>query len=299
MSFPIDLVRFCSIGCIRLVWLALLGLLLFSTRVSAFVMGSDDRVAASYDDLTRAGISQVGVIRISDDAFVTAIVIGENCDVVVSAGHAAFFWRTVQQRGWIKGQRRVAGTFNFTLNPGQPEPVVALTLVQSGYRQKRHIPDDQYDWAIFRSAHPVMQWCRRIGLEHSKFKCNGKLLMAGYHYDMRQVRLLDKTCTIRDVIADRVIVHDCDTKDGSSGAPLLCVDSDVVTLYGINTSGLSKQSYVEPGVYGQSADQFDFKTRKNFAVAIRGEFLLALERELRASRERAGALSGPESNDYQ
>ena len=82
------------------------------------------------------------------------------------------------------------------------------------------------------------------------------------------------------------MVHDCDTKDGSSGAPLYCENRAGIVLYAINISGMTLKEYVEPGVYGKGSRNFDFRNHKNFAVTIHGGFLRALESELAASRER-------------
>ena len=111
-------------------------------------------------------------------------------------------------------------------------------------------------------------------------------MMPAFHFDRRNIRLIDRSCKIKDSIGNALIVHDCDTKDGSSGAPLLCENRNGIELLAINISGLTLKEYVEPGIYGKSSKDFDFRNHKNFAVTVHGGFLRALAAELQASKQR-------------
>jgi hypothetical protein len=80
-------------------------------------MGEDDREVATLSELQEPGIRQTGLIHIDDEEFVTGIVTGENCDVVISAGHAAIHWKTIERKGWIKGELREKGKLKFYIDP--------------------------------------------------------------------------------------------------------------------------------------------------------------------------------------
>lgn len=272
---------------IRFWWIAgaiLMFLLIGCPSVHAFIMGKDNRRELTRAESAIPEIMQTGKITIGDGGFVTGVLTGANCDVVISAGHAAIYWRTNAAKGWYKGKLRGGGRFLFYLNPGgHPYKMV---LVKSGLQHTTDLANDRKDWAIFRLRKPVRRGCKNIRFVRNGIKCNGHIMMPAFHYDRRNTRLIDRTCSIKDSIGSDIIVHDCDTKDGSSGAPILCNGPAGIYLLGINISGLSQRDQVEPGVFGQAGEKYNFKYHKNFAVTIHGEFYQALQAELRASRER-------------
>ena len=255
--------------------------------VYAYVMGRDDRQELNQAESKLPEVMQTGIIQIGDGSFVTGILTGDNCDVVISAGHAAIYWQSNVMRGWHRGEIRGGGQFQFYPDPGRDrQGPVAMVLVKSGLQILANIKEDSSDWAVFRLLQPVNSPCKNIRYIANGTSCNGHVMMPAFHFDRRNTRLIDRTCRIKDSIGNALIVHDCDTKDGSSGAPLLCENQTGVELLGINISGLTMKEYVEPGTYGRASKEFDFKNHKNFAVTVHGGFLRALKAELEASKER-------------
>ena len=191
--------------------------------VNAYVMGKDNRREINKTESGQPEIMQTGVIRIGDGSFVTGVLTGDNCDVVISAGHAAIYWRSNAAKGWRKGELRGGGQFLFYPEPGiNSESAITMVLVKSGLQVATDVEKDGSDWAVFRLLKPAFSSCRNIRYIENGIKCNGRIMMPGFHFDRRDTRLIDRSCKIKDSIGDAVILHDCDTKDGSSGAPLLC-----------------------------------------------------------------------------
>jgi len=266
-------------------------LVIASSPVFAFVMGEDNRVPVTASDMRIPGVAQTGMILIGEKEFVTGLVMGRNCDVVVSAGHAAIHSTNVARKGWEKGKLRADGRFKFALHPGGP--TMNMTLVASGFQVLSQIDNDAHDWSIFRLRDAGAPSCPSLRYEGGAVACTGRISMPGFHFDRRQRRLIDKSCSIRDIIDGVVMVHDCDTKDGSSGAPLLCHEGRSTRILGINISGVTAKDDVEPGVYGQHGRRFHYRNRVNYAVSIHGEFRDALAEELQASRVRAAKDARP------
>jgi hypothetical protein len=267
--------------------LSLFSALFFPGVVVAFIMGEDDRVEIVVHGADELGVGQTGMIRIGNEEFVTGFLMGENCDVVVSAGHAAIYWKTLAHKGWKKGELRAGGAFKFSLQPESPGGWENMHLVSSGFRRRDQLEQDQHDWSIFRLESPALRQCVSLPFDGYKTACRGSLLMPGFHFDRPGVRLLDASCEVKGGLNGRLIVHDCDSKDGSSGAPLLCSYRGESRFIGINVSGLTERDYVGPGTFGQRGRDFNYRRHKNYAVAIHGEFLRALDIELRASTVRA------------
>ena len=270
--------------------LSCLCFLLFATSLStaiAYVMGADDRRDAGENDEQLAAVRQTGMISIRGEQFVTGLVTGANCDVVVSAGHGAIHWQTVNRKGWRKGQIRGQGDFRFNLQPDSGLEWQKMTLVSSGFEVEKNIGKDEHDWSIFRLQRPALSECENIAVRANKLDCSGDILMPAFHFDKPKTKLIDASCSIRRAYSDGVIVHDCDTKDGSSGAPLFCRHNGRSTLLAINISGLTLKDYYDAGVFGKAGLQFHNQQHKNFAINIGGAFYTALINELGTSKDRS------------
>ena len=251
----------------------------------AYVMGPDNRmpvVEAHHDD---PGIRQTGMIRIHGEEFVSGLLTGANCDVVISAGHAAIYWQDLARKGWRRGELRGGGKFRFSLAPAREDSWADLRLWKSGYQDENKIGRDEHDWSIFRSETALSQNCETILIAGAS--CGDGLVMPGFHFDRPLTRLLDNSCEIKQRSENGIVVHDCDTKDGSSGAPLFCRANDRLHLLGLNISGLTHRDYYDAGVFGQSGQAYHDRQHKNFAIRVSGEFYRTLMEELDRSRMRA------------
>ena len=252
----------------------------------AYVMGPDNRVPVNDANHDNAAIRQTGMLRIQGEEFVSGLLSGANCDVVISAGHAAIYWQDLARKGWRKGELRGGGHFQFSLDPGQEDKWHKLQLVASGYDRKENIGKDEHDWSVFRSSESIMSDCETLSVIRHQQRCKTGLSMPGFHFDRPQTRLLDNSCEVKRVSETGIITHNCDSKDGSSGAPLFCQVKDRQALLAINISGLTRRNYYDAGVYGKSGRHYDEKQHKNFALAVSGDFYQALKKELRESEKR-------------
>ncbi len=248
-------------------------------------MGQDDRRPASDAETQLPGVRDTGTIRIPGEEFVTGLLVGANCDVVISAGHAAIHWRTIEHRGWVAGERRGDGKLEFSLDPAAAKWHQA-TLITTGFDRPGNIDQEHNDWALFRLAERASTNCRQLHYENYKVTCRGATFMPGYHFDKRNTRLVDTSCSPKYALKRRLIAHDCDTKDGSSGAPLFCREGAKTYLMGINVSGLTERSYIDPGIYGENGLSFRYHRHENFAVGVHGKFFDAINSALAASKNR-------------
>ena len=249
-------------------------------------MGPDDRQIVSVNQKTPAAIRQTGQIRIFGEAFVTGIVTGANCDVVLSAGHAAFYWQTVERKGWLRGNIRGQGQFSFSLDPLNKHTFIKMDLVRSGYENENNLDYDKHDWSVFRLERPVLNKCEEFHIITTKENCPGTVMMPAFHFDKPDNLLIDRTCRVKGSTRRGNIVHNCDTKEGSSGAPLFCHKDGKLELYAINISGSTEKEYQDPGVYGLEGNTFHIKKHKNHAVSIQAEFYQAVVKELGKSKKR-------------
>lgn len=253
----------------------------------AYVMGLDDRNEAGKNSEQSAEVGQTGMISIKGEQFVSGLLTGENCDVVISAGHAAIHWKTVKRKGWRKGELRGGGDFRFNLDPKSGLEWQTMRMVSSGYELEENIDKDKHDWSIFRLSKRALPVCENIEVMPDKSECPGKIMMPGFHFDKPDTKLIDNSCSIKNSSGEGVIVHDCDSKDGSSGAPLFCQHNGRAKLLAINISGLTRKDYFDAGVYGKAGLNFHDQQHKNFAINISGAFYKALMKELHKSKDRS------------
>ena len=217
-----------------------------NSGVNAYIMGKDNRQEINREESEQPEIMQTGIIQTGDGSFVTGILTGDNCDVVISAGHAAIYWRSNTARGWVKGELRGGGQFQYYPDPGSDRKHgIAMVLVRSGLQVAADIDKDSSDWAVFRLSKPALPACRNITFVANGIKCNGHIMMPAFHFDRRDTRLIDRSCKIKDSIGNDIVVHNCDTKDGSSGGPLLCSTRSGIVLLAINISGMTLKEFVE------------------------------------------------------
>jgi hypothetical protein len=265
------------------------GLLLvlgYSGYTASYIMGADSRVELSQEEASITSIRQIGIIDTGDGGFVNGVVTGANCDVVISAGHAAFYWEDNLLLDRVKGARRGNSTILFYPEPQLSSEGTPLTLIASAYEDLEKVGDDKHDWSIFRLPAPAYDQCDLLEIKRSTTSCPGSILFPAYHFDRKRSKLIDNTCSIKDSLGKEIIVHDCDTKDGSSGAPLICESEGRYSLIGINISGLSLKDANNPSIFGNPGEAFNIKTHKNFAITFHGEFYMSLTRELIASESR-------------
>ena len=272
--------------------LVLLGGCLGLPLCLAYVMGPDNRMPVVEAHHNDPGIRQTGMIRIHGEEFVSGLITGANCDVVISAGHAAIYWQDLARKGWRRGEVRGQGRFRFSLSPRLDDSWENLHLIKSGYQDEGNIGKDEHDWSIFRSDKALTKNCEVPVIIRDTGSCHGGLVMPGFHFDKPFTRLLDNSCEIKQRNRKGIVVHNCDTKDGSSGAPLFCRVNDRLQLLGLNISGLTHRDYYDAGVFGQSGQAYDHRQHKNFAISVKGAFYRALMKELEASSQRAKQHSG-------
>jgi hypothetical protein len=168
----------------------------------------------------------------------------------------------------------------------QGEDWQSMHLVTTGYEIEENIGKDEHGWSIFRLNSPGTLECKKFSVRVDRQTCRSRLLMPDFHFYRPHTKFLDQSCEVKQRKETSVIAHDCDSKDGASGAPLFCRDNGKLSLLAINISRLTNKYYFDSGVYGQPGKAFNDKRHKNFAISISGDFYRALMREVKVSAQR-------------
>ena len=262
------------------------------------VIGEDGRVKLTDEERRIPGFRQTGIIKIGDEGFGTGIVTGANCDVVITAAHLTRYnYETAARYNGALGDLRESWRLNFVPDPMKSNKGYQAELVGSGFDNINNIPtyqsnraEHQHDWSILRISRSAMVNCVPIKFMRDKANCDGPVRIPAVHTDAHFDTYIndinDDPCYIRNARRNDLIRHDCDTKEGASGAPLFCETAGELYLIGINSGfAVPNANYKEP-MRGQSGAPYNHTNHVNFAVPLYGEFLKIFEAELKRSEQR-------------
>lgn len=264
------------------------------------VFGKDERVALPGDLASLEG--RIGILV--DDAsrtVCTASCIGP--DLILTAAHCIFhegarsapklasFWfspsgQTITRLARIKGE----------------SDKLALQNVMAGTTRPRLRPpiDASSDWAAIRLAAPV---CAKGSLAIKPLAMaaieaaakDGAILQVAYHKDFKEWQLaLSRNCEIhrrhdgltpvliRKEFSDptQLLLHRCDTGEGSSGSPLLIVGDNGPEIVGLNVGVYLQSRILVRG--GRVEKTFKAKTVANTGVSA--EHLAVLVEAFRTAK---------------
>lgn len=263
-----------------------LALGLFCTLSQALVFNSDNRELLTENEQIK--YYQTGGLDTASNSG-SALVIGENCDVAITTAHLLYNSGT----GAIKYKH-----IRFLPNLPSIAHYYEGDVVETGFDD---IPESRFpykgsgrDWAIIRLRKPAFNRCYRIKVKPYKTSCNARISLVGRHRDDMWHKRISTNCRLAEDDnsfeyingASTVVKHNCDTKGGASGAPLLCEEGSNIYVigmhYGNNVlkhSGAAK-GFVARGQSYRSVAYF------NIALLINGDFGKALRKELALSKQR-------------
>ncbi len=218
------------------------------------VIGPDDRVPADSGDT--ALMSALGILYPEGEVGSTAFLIGA-CDVLATARH------TVAHPDGTP----YADRMEFIPAAGGASIQVIAGSVATGASH-----DDADDWAVMRLAAPVPGCVPFVPWPIADAALPGiadRLVLAGYHADLDRQPYVQAGCTIpppclEDTYTAGVIIHDCDSDVGASGAPLHVA---------IGTRRFVVAVHARHSLPGGS----NVCDRSNLAVRLNATFLAALE----------------------
>ena len=272
--------------------------LMFSNSVSSTIIGADGRIKLTTEEKEIPEFRQTGIVNIGGEGFGSGIVTGANCDVVLTAAHlirynqedARYFNRRI-------GELRESWRLNFVPDPSRAIIGYQASLVISGFDDIENIRllgsneiAHQHDWSVLQLSRPAMRQCVQIKYIRDKTTCAGPIRIPAVHIDAYDDVFINDIhadpCFIHPTKQKNLILHDCDTKDGASGAPLFCeVDSDLYFI-GINAGFAVPDSNYEEPDKGMPGVPFNSQNHVNFAVPLHKDFANALEDALKQSEQR-------------
>lgn len=112
----------------------------------------------------------------------------------------------------------------------------------------------QVDWAILVLEHPLH--VRPIPIDTIELKAAFHLMTAGYPKDRPYLLDVDPECAVKNFLADdAILVTDCDSTSGDSGAPLLLREGTDYRVIGV-FSAATLANAIDPKSFAVNATTF-------------------------------------------
>lgn len=180
------------------------------------VIGDDSRVAMKFSNKTKLPFSAIGMLENGEGAQCTASLIGQ--DLIITAAHCVYTEKNVLS--WPM-------TFHLQYNQGAQADEANATQVWTGtkkiYAGNGNYSDTVNDWAILRISKKLGKtygWLGTRALKWGEWEdMDGWFMLPGYSTDYDDKLGVALHCSIQTEFSH--YLHDCDSRAGSSGGPIL------------------------------------------------------------------------------
>lgn len=209
------------------------------------ILPSDDRVPMTSASYPWSAIGRVEGLKASGESYIcTGALITP--DIVLTNAHCVYDLATQQLSQVI---RFMPNLVNGRLQDEEDAVFAIDAYAATDFSDGRTLPHPD-DWALLKLEKPLGSRYGTIGLANMTLETlvtdyQGKLALPGYSFDFppdnpSQTAGVHLECSIVNEVDD-VFVHDCDTRGGSSGGPILAeVDGDV-RIVAVNSAEYANQ----------------------------------------------------------
>lgn len=225
---------------LRLICANLLAVLL-SSSASASIFDRDDRVLLSKNS---ASLLPVGIV--SRQSILGAYATG----FLISGCHV------LTVRHFIRSTRVVGTAVKFKIiHRGKTLQTKGYVVTAGDFQESevgRHVGQNRsQDWALVRLSDCLGETVGYMKLARTKHQQQRELALAGFPIDRsRKVITIDPECRIRAGLG-RQVLHDCATREGNSGSPIIEVQTKTVVAMhtaGVPTRGVQPFNILQAGI---------------------------------------------------
>ena len=90
------------------------------------------------------------------------------------------------------------------------------------------------DWAILKLRLPVTTGVRPLSIANNPPKIGDRIMVGGFAQSRRYSMTADTECSVRAILSNGLLVHDCAVMKGDSGAPLMRPNGDMIEVLGVH-----------------------------------------------------------------
>ena len=110
----------------------------------------------------------------------------------------------------------------------------------------RTMESETKDWAILQLTQSAPEQFRPVPLAEKSARIGDQIMVGGFAQVSQYSMTADTNCSVRGILSNGLILHDCTVLKGDSGAPIMTKNSEMIEILGI---------HVAEGTMGRTAVQ--------------------------------------------
>ena len=92
------------------------------------------------------------------------------------------------------------------------------------------------DWAVLQLAQPAPEELRPVPLAEKSARVGDPIMVGGFAQSSQYSMTADTNCSVRGVLPNGLILHDCAVLKGDSGAPIMIKSGKMIEILGIHVA---------------------------------------------------------------
>jgi protease YdgD len=117
---------------------------------------------------------------------------------------------------------------------------ISKFVIGPDYKPDLTDASERDDWAILTLAHPPAREIKPLSLADNAPSIGSRVMVAGFGQPQQFIMTADTDCEVSEILANGLLIHDCATMPGDSGAPLIRSNGDVSEVVGVNVASAER-----------------------------------------------------------
>ena len=109
--------------------------------------------------------------------------------------------------------------------------------IGSDYRlDERTVESETKDWAVLQLTQPVPEEFRTVPLVEKSARVGDPIMVGGFAQSSQYSMTADTNCSVRGILPNGLILHDCAVLKGDLGAPIMTKNGKMIEILGIHVA---------------------------------------------------------------
>lgn len=113
---------------------------------------------------------------------------------------------------------------------------ISKFIIGANYTLDGTATSETSDWAILNLALPPTAGIKPLALANKPAKIGDPIMVGGFAQSRQYSMTADTDCSVRAILSNGLLVHDCAVMKGNSGAPLMRSNGDAIEVLGIHVA---------------------------------------------------------------
>jgi protease YdgD len=113
---------------------------------------------------------------------------------------------------------------------------ISKFMIGPNYQLDNTVASEVSDWAILKLTLPATEGIKPLPLAEKPPKIGDRIMVGGFAQPRRYSMMADTDCSVRAILSNGLLVHDCAVMKGDSGAPLMRSNGDTIEVVGVHVA---------------------------------------------------------------